>query len=83
MYMTQQEPNQLAYSVEKSAASLGVDEFSLVSRIQAGEINAVRARSGEIKIPESELGTIGPRVAARASAGNHAVAEVARPALGH
>jgi hypothetical protein len=60
MYMTQQEPNQLTYSVEESAASLGVDEFSLLSRIQAGEINSVRARSGEIKIPESELERLAP-----------------------
>jgi hypothetical protein len=60
MYMTQQEPNQLAYSVEESASSLGVDEFSLLSRIQAGEINSVRARSGEIKIPKSELERLAP-----------------------
>jgi hypothetical protein len=60
MYMTQQEPNQLAYSVEESASSLGVDEFSLLSRIQAGEINSIRARSGEIKIPESELERLAP-----------------------
>ncbi len=60
MDMTRQEPNQIAYSVEQGASSLGVDEFSLLSRIQAGEIKAVRARWGEIRIPESEFERLAP-----------------------
>ena len=55
MYMTLQQPDQAAFPVGKSAAALGIDEFSLLSRIQMGEINTVRATSGEIMIPESEL----------------------------
>ncbi len=55
MYMTLQQPDQAAFPVGKCADALGIDEFSLLSRIQMGEINAVRARSGEIMIPESEL----------------------------
>jgi hypothetical protein len=34
---------------------LGVDEFSLLSRIQAGDITAARLPSGEMAVPESEL----------------------------
>jgi hypothetical protein len=60
MYMTLQQPDQAAFSVDQCASALGIDEFSLLSRIQMGEINAVRARSGEIKIPESELERLAP-----------------------
>jgi len=60
MYMTLQQPDQVAFSVDQCASALGIDEFSLLSRIQMGEINAVRARSGEIKIPESELERLTP-----------------------
>jgi len=48
-------PGQAAIPIEQSAAALGLDEFSLCSRIQTGEISAVRARSGEMLIPVSEL----------------------------
>jgi len=60
MYMTFQQPDQAAFSVDKCAHALGIDEFSLLSHIQMGEINAVRARSGEIMIPESELKRFAP-----------------------
>jgi hypothetical protein len=60
MYMTLQQPDQAAFSVDQCASALGIDEFSLLSRIQMGEINAVRARSGEIKISESELERLTP-----------------------
>jgi hypothetical protein len=41
--------------IDKSASVLGLDEFSLLSRIQAGDILVARARSGEMVVPESEL----------------------------
>lgn len=44
-----------ALTIGKSASALGVHEFSLFSRIQAGDIIAARLRSGEIAIPISEL----------------------------
>ena len=44
-----------ALTISKSAAALGVHEFSLLSRIQAGDIIAARLWSGEIAIPISEL----------------------------
>jgi hypothetical protein len=47
--------DQNALAVDSSAAALGLDEFSLLSRIQAGEIKAARATSGEMVIPQSEL----------------------------
>jgi hypothetical protein len=47
--------DQSALAIDQSAALLGLHPFSLLSRIQAGEINSVRARSGEIAIPTNEL----------------------------
>jgi hypothetical protein len=44
-----------ALTISKSASALGVHEFSLFSRIQAGDIIAARLRSGEMAIPISEL----------------------------
>ncbi len=44
-----------ALTISKSASALGVHEFSLFSRIQAGDINAARLWSGEMAIPISEL----------------------------
>jgi hypothetical protein len=38
-----------------SAAAIGLDEFSLLARVQTGEIKAARARSGQMVIPVSEL----------------------------
>ena len=55
MQVTQEKPGQTALATDRSAAVVGLDEFSLFSRIQTGEINTVRARSGEMMIPESEL----------------------------
>lgn len=61
MYMTQEQPNQTALSIDKCASALGIDEFSLLSRVQTGDIKAVRARSGEVMIPETELERLVPR----------------------
>jgi hypothetical protein len=44
-----------ALTIAKSASALGVHEFSLLSRIQAGDIIAARLWSGEMAIPISEL----------------------------
>jgi len=55
MQITNEKPGQAALATDKSAAALGLDEFSLFSRIQTGEINAVRSRSGEMMILVSEL----------------------------
>jgi hypothetical protein len=44
-----------ALTIGKSASALGVHEFSLLSRIQAGDIIAARLWSGEMAIPISEL----------------------------
>jgi hypothetical protein len=46
---------QNALTTDKSAAALGIDEFSLFSHIQTGEIEVIRLRWGEIAIPETEL----------------------------
>jgi hypothetical protein len=48
-------PDEAALTIDKSASVLGLHEFSLLSRIQAGEIKAARARSGEMVIPGKEL----------------------------
>jgi len=55
MKVMKETPGQSALAIDKSAAALGLDEFSLLSRIQAGEIKVARATSGEMVIPESEL----------------------------
>jgi hypothetical protein len=44
-----------ALTIGKSASALGVHEFSLFSRIQAGDIIAARLWSGEMAIPISEF----------------------------
>jgi len=44
-----------ALTIGKSASALGIHEFSLFSRIQAGDIIAARLWSGEMAIPISEL----------------------------
>jgi hypothetical protein len=44
-----------ALTIGKSAFALGIDEFSLLSRIQAGDIVAARLWSGEMAVPVSEL----------------------------
>jgi hypothetical protein len=48
-------PESDALTISKSAVALGVHEFSLLSRIQAGDIIAARLWSGEMAIPISEL----------------------------
>ena len=55
MKVMNETPGQSALAIDKSAAALGLDEFSLFSLIQAGEIKVARATSGEMVIPESEL----------------------------
>ena len=44
-----------ALTIGKSASALGIHEFSLLSRIQAGDIIATRLWTGEMAIPVSEL----------------------------
>lgn len=46
---------QHALTTDKTAAALGMNEFSLFTRIQMDEIKVERLRSGEIAIPEAEL----------------------------
>ena len=48
-------PEPEALTISKSAAALGVHEFSLLSRIQAGDIIAARLWSGQMAIPITEL----------------------------
>ena len=48
-------PEAETLAMDQSAALLGIHEFSLLSRTQAGEITAARVRSGEIAVPISEL----------------------------
>ncbi|MGH7977597.1 MAG: hypothetical protein ACREE6_04105 [Limisphaerales bacterium] len=44
-----------ALTIDKCATALGVQEFSLLSRIQSGDITAARLRSGEMAIPVGEV----------------------------
>ena len=44
-----------ALTIGKSASALGIHEFSLLSRVQAGDIIATRLWTGEMAIPISEL----------------------------
>jgi hypothetical protein len=55
MQTTSDPSGQETLTIGKSASVLGVHEFSLFSRIQAGDIIASRLRSGEMAIPVSEL----------------------------
>jgi hypothetical protein len=55
MQTTNDPSGQETLTIGKSASALGVHEFSLFSRIQAGDIIASRLRSGEMAIPVSEL----------------------------
>ena len=55
MQVMKETPGESALTIDKSASLLGLHEFSLMSRIQAGEIKVARATSGEMVIPESEL----------------------------
>lgn len=55
MQITSEKPGQTALAIDRSAAILGLDEFSLLSRIQTGEISAVRGHLGEMLISENEL----------------------------
>jgi len=50
-----EKPEQAAVPIDRSAIALGLDKFSLFSRIQTGEIKAARTRSGEMVIPRGEL----------------------------
>ena len=61
-------PDENALTIDQSASVLGLHQFSLLSRVQAGRINSVRARSGEIMIPASELERL-----ARSPIGTHSV----------
>ena len=48
-------PERLAYSVEESAALLGVNYFSVYRLIQRGKLRACRALRGKLLVPRSEL----------------------------
>jgi hypothetical protein len=50
-----------ALTLSHSATALGLHEFSLLARVQAGDINATRLRSGEIAIPVGELERLAKR----------------------
>ena len=45
MQVMKETPGQSALTIDKSASLLGLHEFSLMSRIQAGEIKSTRLRS--------------------------------------
>jgi hypothetical protein len=45
----------IGVNVETTARFLGVPEFSLFARIQTGEVEMIRGRSGEILIPTKEV----------------------------
>ena len=44
-----------ALTISKGASALGIHEFSLLARIQAGDIAAARLSAGEMAIPTQEL----------------------------
>jgi hypothetical protein len=55
MQMKDDVPESDALTISKSASALGIHEFSLLTRVQAGDITATRLRSGEIAIPVCEV----------------------------
>src|SRR5947199_137804 len=55
MQLINERADENALTIDKSASVLGLHEFSLLSRIQAGEIKSARSRSGEMLIPGEEL----------------------------
>ena len=55
MEITNSAPDQDAPTIKQCAFALGLHEFSLFSRIQAGDITPTRLRSGIMAIPVSEL----------------------------
>jgi len=55
MEMTDGVPDQDVRTIKQCAFALGLHEFSLFSRIQAGDITPTRLRSGIMAIPVSEL----------------------------
>ena len=55
MQVNQERPEDRALTTDQCATALGLAEFSLFSRVQTGDIKAVRARSGEMLIPGSEV----------------------------
>lgn len=55
MRVTQERPEDRALVMDECAAILGLAPFSLFSRVQTGDIQAVRARSGEMLIPSGEV----------------------------
>jgi hypothetical protein len=55
MEISNDAPDQEAPTIKQCAFALGLHEFSLFSRIQAGDITPTRLRSGIMAIPVSEL----------------------------
>lgn len=48
-------PESDALTIDKAASTLGIHEFSVFSRIQAGDIATTRLKAGEMAVPVSEL----------------------------
>jgi hypothetical protein len=68
MQVMNERSDQNALTIDRSASVLGLHEFSLLSRIQAGEIKSARARSGEMLIPGNEVERLaGAPISAQAS----------------
>lgn len=63
MQVMNERQDESGLAIEKAASVLGLHEFSLLSRIQTGEIQSARANSGEMLIPKSELERLAPEVA--------------------
>jgi hypothetical protein len=55
MQMRQERREENALTMDECAATLGLAEFSVFSRVQTGDIKALRARSGEMLIPDGEV----------------------------
>lgn len=59
MKMIDQRLEKEAFPLDQCAEILGIDEFSLLTRIQSGQIIAGRTKSGEIVVPKNELTRLG------------------------
>jgi hypothetical protein len=83
MQVINDRPEETAFTIEKSASVLGLHEFSLFSRIQAGDIRSARSRSGEMLIPVEELERLaGTSINASAISSQHRVTRLSDERLG-
>jgi hypothetical protein len=55
MKVMSERPGKDALTIDQSAGVLGLHQFSLLARMQSGEVQCARARSGEMLIPGAEL----------------------------